>query len=93
MTHHFLTNHLVIPIPDSWWLLGMALISKGGIIYAREGLAWRGRRWLLSGLGAIAAYGLFSLQLYITAGVLLPWLFPGLVIALYSLEIWQEEGL
>ncbi len=93
MTHHFLTNHLVIPIPDSWWLLGMALILKGGTIYAQEGLAWRGRRWLWSGLGAIAAYGLFSLQLYITAGVLLPWLFPGLVIALYSLEIWQEDGL
>ncbi|TVR06431.1 MAG: CHASE2 domain-containing protein [Phormidium sp. GEM2.Bin31] len=89
MTHHFLTNHLVIPIPDSWLLLGTVLGCKVLVVYGRE--RWQGRGCWWAGLGAIAVYGGVSLQVYISAGLLLPWLFPALAIALYSWDMGRSE--
>lgn len=89
MTHHFLTHHLVIPIPDSWLLLGTVLGCKVLVVYGRE--RWRGQGWRWAGLGAIAVYGGVSLQVYISAGLLFPWLFPALAIALYSWDMGRSE--
>ena len=89
MTHHFLSNHLITPIPDFWLVLAAALIGKGLAI--RFG-ATRRRPFKLGIIlvGATMAYGWASLQLYISAGVMAPWLLPSLTIGLYGAQFIQE---
>ncbi|WP_159786962.1 CHASE2 domain-containing protein [Sodalinema gerasimenkoae] len=89
MTHHFLTSHLVIPIPDSWLLLVTVLGGKVVLVYGRD--RWRGQSCYWGGVGAIALYGGVSLQVYSSAGLLLPWLFPALAIAFYSWNLSRFE--
>jgi hypothetical protein len=90
MINHFLTQRLVLPIPDLW-LVGVAvLLGKGTalVLENAKGESKKGKRkirlfllpsgsgkWVLLA-GATGIYGLASLQLYITAAVLLPWSLP-----------------
>ncbi len=90
MIHHFLTQRLVVPIPDLW-LVGVAVLLGKGTALAVEnakGESKKGKRkirlfllpsgrgkWALLA-GATGIYGLASLQLYITSAVLLPWSLP-----------------
>ncbi|MBE9140200.1 CHASE2 domain-containing protein [Nodosilinea sp. LEGE 07088] len=92
MTHHLLTHRLVIPIPDLGMILLAALVGKGLTLY----LANRPRVNPLR-LGAVlaavtAGSGLASLQLYISAAVLLPWLLPSLTVWLYALPMLKEKA-
>ncbi|MDX2240022.1 MAG: CHASE2 domain-containing protein [Leptolyngbyaceae cyanobacterium bins.302] len=87
MTHHFLTQRLVVPIPD-WWMVGLAaLIGKGvvlGISYSQRNGKRIQRYQILGGtVGAIAIYGLVTLQLYISGAILLPWLLPSGIFLIY----------
>jgi hypothetical protein len=87
MIHHFLTQRIVTPIPDLWLVLIAALLGKG-IILALEKVneqkepkfLWilpdsKGK-WLVLLTSGSAIYGLASLQLYISAAVVLPWVIP-----------------
>jgi hypothetical protein len=88
MTHHFLTQRLVVPIPD-WWMVGIAaLVGKGLVILGdRRNPPIRPRRQrLIRAAIASAVYGLVGLQLYISAAVLLPWLLPSAVFWAYCLS-------
>ncbi|WP_017302222.1 CHASE2 domain-containing protein [Nodosilinea nodulosa] len=90
-THHWLTHRLVIPIPDLAMVLVAALAGKGLALY----LAQRPRLNPLK-FGALLAavtiaYGLTSLQLYISAAVMLPWLWPALTVWLYALPLLKEK--
>lgn len=80
--HHFWHNHLVVPIPDLWVLAATALFSKL-LVDAH----WAQRRWVRMGLGlgVPLIYGVLSLQTYITALILLPWLLPTTTLGLYLL--------
>jgi hypothetical protein len=73
MTHHLLNNRMVVPITDIWMILSAAVVGKALTL----SLAQRPqpRHLLLIYLAAITAgYGVLTLQLYISAAVLLPWL-------------------
>ncbi|MEW6495080.1 MAG: hypothetical protein AB1589_21565 [Cyanobacteriota bacterium] len=90
MIHHLLNQRLVVPIPDLW-LIGVAAFLGKGVVLILEnekGERKKGKgkhllflfpsgsgKWVLLS-GATAIYGLASLQLYITASVLLPVLMP-----------------
>ena len=91
MLHHFLNQRLVAPIPDLWLVGVAALLGKGTALALEKAKRAReqGKRkqllFLLASekdnclllLGsATAVYGVVSLQLYITAAVLLPWFLP-----------------
>ncbi len=87
MIHHFLTQRIVTPIPDLWLVLIAALLGKG-IILALEKvneqkeqqflwlLSDSKGKWLVLLTSGSAIYGLASLQLYISAAVVLPWVIP-----------------
>lgn len=72
MVHHFLTKHLVIPIPALWLLPIAALLGKGATILFMQ----QGRRWFVIAVGLTVGYGLMSLVVYQFAAILLPWLLP-----------------
>jgi hypothetical protein len=89
MIHHFLNQRLVVPIPDLWLLAVAALLGKGVALILEEAKGEKNKnkgkqqlfllpgsgKWVLLG-SATTLYGLASLQLYITAAVLLPVLMP-----------------
>ena len=75
-THHFMTRHFVIPIPDLWGVLIVGTIAK--IIRLRS--SRRSRRWFIA-IG-ILGYGILGLQLYLSAKLLLPFFFPAVTLGL-----------
>jgi hypothetical protein len=96
MVHHLLNQHIVTPIP-ALWLMGLAAIAGQGIVlYYRHrsgnvaNLQRRSgnrlpRNWVIGlGVGNVI-YGITSLQLYLSAGLVLPILLPSGVFWLYCL--------
>lgn len=95
MTHHFLTRHFVIPIPDVW-VIGVAVIigKITVLLLKRQQSSVSSTRRLqirTAAIGATAVYGVVGLQLYISASVLLPWLLPSLVFLAYVLPVTRRE--
>jgi hypothetical protein len=77
--HHQLNRRLVVPIPDLWMIAIAAILGSG----LRSSLRFRRYRWLW--LGVLGVYGIGSLQLYVTGGIVLPFLFPMIVLMWYGL--------
>lgn len=95
MTHHFLTQRLVVPIPD-WWMVGLAALIGKGMVIGIHHLQRKGKRiqryQILGGtVGAIAIYGLATLQLYLSGAVLLPWLLPSGIFFTYISVTLREK--
>lgn len=89
MTHHFLNHHFVIPIPDLWMILIAAMLGK--LMYLTFRKRDNDKLFLALILGLTIAYGLVSLQLYLTLKLLLPWLLPSATVWLYTLPIWTKK--
>jgi hypothetical protein len=83
MLHHLLTRHLIVPLPDLWMIGIAAIVGQATVLLLRRQPITRraGYLWLL---GATAAYGIASLQLYVSATLLIPWLLPSLTFWLYA---------
>jgi hypothetical protein len=80
MVHHLLNHWLVIPIPDLW-MMGIAIFCGRSLASRFRQQSKLRKRWLYLGLiSATILYGLAGFQLYLSAGVLFPWLLPTLVI-------------
>ncbi|MBD1858023.1 MULTISPECIES: CHASE2 domain-containing protein [Leptolyngbya] len=96
MTHHWMHQHLVIPIPDLW-MVGVAVIfgKTLSLIISRRSRRWtQVTRLQVSAalVGLIGVYSLIVLQVYISALVLLPWLLPSSVFLTYSLSAMKRRN-
>jgi hypothetical protein len=90
MIHHFLNQRIVTPIPDLWLVLIAALLGKGIVVSLEKDneektkkekrvlalLSNTQGKCLLLLTSGTAIYGLVSLQLYISAAVVLPVVLP-----------------
>ncbi len=74
---HFLSRHLVVPIPDIW-MMAIALVLGRTITFIYLKRDRFRSRWIISLVASNAIYGLASWQWYISGLVLLPWLLPSL---------------
>lgn len=91
MTHHFLKQHLVVPIPDLWLVLLAGLIAKAVLLNLKQRQLKPTLGILILGITTLS-YGAISLQLYITAAILLPWLLPSAVVCSYLLPyFWSRR--
>ncbi len=93
MTHHFLSRHLVVPIPDIW-LIGVAIIlSKIAVttLNHKSHVTKRRQQIIAGSVGAVVVYGIVGLQLYISAAVLLPWFLPSAVFLAYVLPATRRK--
>jgi hypothetical protein len=97
MVHHLLNQHLITPIPTIW-VMGLAvLLGRGTVLLVRrrqEQTRWSARHqqtltWTL--LGATVAYGVISLQLYITASIIFPWFLPSAMFWVYVFPILKRR--
>jgi hypothetical protein len=83
MIHHLLYQRLVIPIPDLLMVAIAALLGKGIALRLREKQSQE-HRWLaIAFWGGTVVYGFFSLQIYISQAILLPWLLPSIMLWAY----------
>jgi hypothetical protein len=81
-THHLMTRHFIIPIPDLWSILIAGTIAKGLQLRSHKQSYKRSRRRFIKiGLGTVG-YGIVGLQVYLSANFLLPFLFPAVTLGL-----------
>ncbi|MGL5082043.1 MAG: CHASE2 domain-containing protein [Microcoleaceae cyanobacterium] len=86
MIHHWLHRHFVWQIPPLWLIPLAALLGKvTTMLYPTE------QYWLRQGLLVTVLYGVFSLQLFVSANILLPWLLPSAVYWIYLLPSYKEK--
>jgi CHASE2 domain-containing sensor protein len=94
MIHHWLNQHLVIPIPDLWLVIIAGILGQL-IVINLESSSRFSKLLILKLITGNFLYILFSLQIYITLKILLPWLLPSLTfwlcIAPYLREKYHEK--
>ncbi|MBW4549542.1 MAG: CHASE2 domain-containing protein [Aphanocapsa sp. GSE-SYN-MK-11-07L] len=89
MVHHLLAQHLVVPIPDLW-LVGIAIVIGKGAVIVLAGHQFSRRWWVLGMVGGTLAYGMIGLQVFVSYGVLLPWLLPTMTVWGYLIPTWRQ---
>ena len=86
LVHHFLKQRLVIPIPNLW-LIGVAAVFGKGVVLMLDNNSnsnIQKKEIILSSVFLLTLiYALASLQIYISAAILLPWLLPSLTFWIY----------
>lgn len=108
MIHHFLNRRIVTPIPDIWLMVIVAFLGKGIAlrlekaneekIQEKEQLFLflfpdKQGKLILFLTSATAVYGLASLQLYISAAVVLPVVLPALTLwSFVILALWRQKS-
>ncbi|MEO0842218.1 MAG: hypothetical protein AAF063_25370, partial [Cyanobacteria bacterium J06643_5] len=94
MTHHLLKNRLLTPVPDVLMILAAIIFSKITVYFLQKQSPFTPKirlKILAGSLGALTLYGLASLQIYISAAVLLPWLLPSIVFLSYIVPITRRN--
>lgn len=92
MVHHFLNSHLIILIPDWWMVFLSILLSKGTLLYLLK-TPTNHRKQLFILLAGLIGYGLLSLQLYLSAAILVPIFLPSVIVSLYIFPILRQKFL
>jgi CHASE2 domain len=82
--HHIMNNHLIIPIPDLWTTGLASFLGKAISILIRQQQKYQKKKsqqknFVIGCCLANGIYGLASLELYVSAGILLPILLPSLM--------------
>lgn len=97
MVHHLLTQRIVVPIPDLW-MVGVGIIMGKSVVilingYQHQHLWSRKRRFytLVGLVSATSLYGLVGLQVYLSAGILFPWILPSTIFWAYVLPVFRRK--
>ncbi|NEQ35306.1 MAG: CHASE2 domain-containing protein [Okeania sp. SIO3I5] len=87
LLHHFLTNRLVVPIPDLWMILMAAFLGKSVILILNDCTDYpqKHNRWVVVFAVGNLGYLMVSLQVYISGAILLPILSPSAIFWIYFL--------
>jgi hypothetical protein len=96
MVHHFLNQRMITPVPDVWMMAIAALFGKITLGFVKRQQPHGSRKQrvqVLAGLtGATALYGAASVQLYVTAALLLPVLLPTAVFWIYLFPVLRRKS-
>ncbi|MEB3293610.1 MAG: CHASE2 domain-containing protein [Synechococcales bacterium] len=97
MVHHFLNQHQVTPIPDLWMMGLAAIVGQMTLLVSlyqpksKQTPSHFSRQIFRNLLLGTGIYGLVGLQVYVAAGILLPWLFPSATLWIYYLPILRRK--
>ena len=87
--HHFRHKHLVIRIPDLWLMLLVIPLGKVTAL-ALQNHPQR-RHWGLGLVGLTLAYGLISLQVYISGQIVFGWTLPSAIFWIYNSKLFRRK--
>ncbi len=90
VTHHFIRQRFVVPIPDFLIILLAAFLGKGTILILSKS-PQKKIKYVLLLISITGIYGLVSLQLYISSELLFPWVLPSLMFWVYILIKFLER--
>ncbi|MBD3884703.1 CHASE2 domain-containing protein [Phormidium tenue FACHB-886] len=94
--YQFLNQRVVMPIPSLWLVLSVAPLGLATVSLLKRARRKRHQqRWqyTLGLAAAVLGYGLLALQLYISAGILLPWALPSILFLAYVLPtLWSKHA-
>ena len=91
MTHHYLKNRMVIPIPDLWMIGLMIILGKITSLYISNNPEQSRKKLILITI-TYGIVSLISLQLYISsAAIILPWLLPTITFWFYVVHAVTEK--
>ncbi|BAZ02893.1 putative Chase2 sensor protein (plasmid) [Tolypothrix tenuis PCC 7101] len=83
MVHHFLTQRLVIPIPDVW-ILGIAVLMGKYLYFLLRKHSHYRWQWLILLSLLTVVYGIISLEIYISSrAIVIPWFLPSATVWTY----------
>lgn len=91
MVHHLLNNRLVIPIPDLWVLMIAAVLGRMAVLMVQDSQIPR-KRVLVFFVGGTLLWGWIGLELYLSAGLLVPWLIPSIVFWMLTMPLFRRKG-
>jgi hypothetical protein len=91
MVHHLLLSHRVVLIPDFWMIVIAAIAGKWMTLVLLKQKHQQRQQQALVLAGATAAFGLVELQLYISAGVSIPWFLPSVLFWTYIFPVLQHK--
>jgi hypothetical protein len=80
----------ILPLPDLLFIGFAALLGKGIQRHLKE-RSFKQRRWQGALAVGTGSYGLLGLQLYLSAGVLCPWLFPSVAFWYYIFPALEKK--
>ena len=93
MTHHYLKNRMVIPIPDLWMIALTIILGRITSLCLSKNPE-QNRKYLILITIGYATISLISLQLYISsAAIILPWLLPTITFWFYILSAVTKKRL
>lgn len=92
MLQHFLSRKRIVLVPDLW-VVGVAIILSQVVVRYFATLQTTQCQTLKKQFaGALALYGLVSMQLYVSASIALPWLLPSVAFWLCSLSVLERRN-
>lgn len=95
MIHHLLHDRLVIPVPDLWAVGAALLLGKGIAVAWKQKHRQLGKKGTSIAQAAVAVapiiYGAASLQIFVSAAILLPWVLPSATFWIYALPIFLRK--
>jgi CHASE2 domain-containing sensor protein len=83
--YRLLSQHQVALIPDLWMIILAAFLAKGTTLILLKQKPRQQQQCTAILVGTTAAYGIISLQIYISALVAIPWLLPSATFWIYVL--------
>lgn len=91
MVHHLLLSHRVLLIPDFWMIAIAAILGKWTTLMLLKQKHQQSQQQVFVLVGATTAYGLVGLQVYISAGVSIPWFFPVVLFWTYLFPVLRKK--
>ncbi|NEP14149.1 MAG: CHASE2 domain-containing protein [Symploca sp. SIO2C1] len=91
MVHHLLSQHQVLLIPDWWLIVIAALLGKGATLWLLQQEQQQRYLWGKGLVSVAAISGIVSLQVYISALLLIPWLLPSVVFLIYISPVLRKK--
>jgi CHASE2 domain-containing sensor protein len=87
LTHHFLTQRLVIPVPDLWAILLAAFLGSATVLLCQNRVFKR-RTGIVVLLAGTTVYSLVCLELYMSSvAILFPIVLPVVTFWIYVLPL------
>ncbi|NER28691.1 MAG: CHASE2 domain-containing protein [Symploca sp. SIO1C4] len=90
MIHHILFQHVVLLIPTYWVVFIAAIIGKM-INLMREKQNWQQKKMQEGLIVFTAAYGIFCLQIYVSAHFLIPWFLPSVTLWIFVPSFFKKK--
>ncbi|MBD1835123.1 CHASE2 domain-containing protein [Cyanobacteria bacterium FACHB-472] len=92
MIYHLLSQHRVLLIPDILLITIAIIFGKGILIVLLKQEEKKRKKWPIIFSGITLIHSLFTLQIYLSANLVIPWLLPSVIFWFYPLSVLRRKS-